>query len=232
MDQTLINKLLDALSIFVQAEALSLESHRKKAAIKHLEEGSKTQRDYLEELKKESRVGSIITGAVLFTVGLWMTFACLPIPEIILTMFFVFSGFPIIFGDLLFAFSLKHHIKYKKEYNEKKQEYEHYITEYLPAERLKLQNEIFVLEDKVADMNYKIAQAVDFLPLGYQNFEAVVFLTIVLNNQRADNLKEAMNLYEEHCGFLGYLTEDMKARKLAELRAEACRILEAKLTKS
>ena len=62
--------------------------------------------------------------------------------------------------------------------------------EQLVKEREKMQKDLAAFEEKYGDLGL-------IVPPAYRNLQAVAYMTYVVSNDRADTLREAMNLYEE-----------------------------------
>lgn len=117
------------------------------------------------------------------------------VPFVVVIAVLIFMGF---FGIFLFSAARINRKKYKKK-----------AIKECEKIQASVQKKIDEVEDEIEQLQKKLQQFVDenqhrvqFLPSSYRNPQAVGFMLKAVENLRADNLTDLINLYEQELHFL------------------------------
>jgi len=175
----------------------------------------KKKRYEILEMKKqaERRVPNPSTQTwsyIYYSYGWWLVLAII---GAVITAFLSFMGKEVmgtraggraiwvcyaILAVILLIVCIKGHVE---DYKRDKSSYYDYLGKRSTAEKVipQLESEIKTLEKEIKEQSEKNEQFIAFLPKLYRyNLEAVSFMAIAVESMRADTLKEAINLWEDH----------------------------------
>ena len=199
-ESTLHSKLIAACEYYIMKDKYN-------SAIAEQEKYDRQYDKKLEELRRKgfSAVKGVL--AIVFsTVGAWLVFVFLSIVSL--------EYLPDSFDKLSFSYAICLSIPlaaliavggalvYKKTYCRIKTkkiqaECKKYWDEVLAPEQVQIRSNIYYLKNERDQFINKYNCLLDFIPEYYRTKLAVAYLENVVKNGRADNLKEALNLYEE-----------------------------------
>ena len=216
MDQELYAKLVDACELYCRMNKYDEAINRLKQNVEYYEE----QKKKIKKIGFRATPGVLIIVFTLIPICLFCMGIAFYVSEIlgILSMFLCFVP-PA--AALLYKFTICRSITKKRQ---KKAE-EKYNREIEPLRREDQKN-IYSLQRERGDFWRKNSNLLNFVPECYRNNLAVAFMHQVIQTGRADDLKEAINLYEEQ---LHRWTLEGHARQMVEQNAIQNAILDDRL---
>ena len=132
----------------------------------------------------------------------------------------------IVIGALFLYLVIRMFRKHKTERDRLKKELKE-TQQRLENERAEAQKEIAEIKETISKAVKEGEPYLSFLPKKYQTVHAIAFLIDVVENMRADTLKEALNLYEQRLAELERLDT---MQEIYENQAEAFGVLRSQLS--